>query len=176
MNFMKGTIVKCLEEMVTTQFGAAQWKKSLEDAGSKAATLFLPFDDIDDAVVLNVITAVCNNLKLSLAQAADAFGMYWVNVYSQKMYPQYYAKHRTAKDFLLNLDALHVTMTKTLKNARPPRFEYAWRDPKTLIMHYKSHRGLIDFAVGLVKGIGKFYQEELEVKKSGADWIQVVFR
>ena len=172
---MKGTIVRCLEELVVTQFGEDKWQKSLEDAGIKSSRIFLPFEDVEDSVVMKLVTAVCKNLNISLSQAADAFGDYWVNVYSQKLYPQYYAKHKTARDFLLDMDAVHVAMTKTIKDAKPPRFDYEWKSEDTLIMHYRSHRGLIDFAVGLVKGVGKFYNESLRVTKLGSDKIEIVF-
>ncbi len=172
---MKGTIVKCLEELVSTKFGRDKWKKSLEDAGLKDSTMILAISDIDDLQVMRVVEAVCKNLNISLEQAADAFGDYWVNVYSQKMYSQYYEINKTAKDFLLDMDNVHVAMTKTMKDARPPRFNYEWKDDKTLIMHYRSHRGLIDFAVGLSKGVGKFYNENIRVTKLGPDKVQVVF-
>lgn len=172
---MKGTIVKCLEELVSTKFGRDKWKKSLEDAGLKDSTMILAISDIDDLQVMKVVEAVCKNLNISLEQAADAFGDYWVNVYSQKMYGQYYQINKTAKDFLLDMDNVHVAMTKTMKDARPPRFNYEWKDDKTLIMHYRSHRGLVDFAVGLSRGVGKFYNENIRVTKLGPDKVQVVF-
>ncbi len=39
-----------------------------------------------------------------------------------------------------------------MDNARPPRFEYKWKDDNTLIMKYKSSRGLIDLFVRLTIG------------------------
>ncbi len=173
---MKGTIVQCLEELVITRFGKNKWEKVLKDAGLKTATTFLPFQDIDDSLVIRLVTAVCESLNISLPQAADAFGEYWVMVYSQRMYPHYYKRHKTARDFLLYMDTVHITMTKRLEIAKPPRFDYEWKDENTLIMHYKSHRGLIDFAVGLAKGVGKFYNEDLSVTKLGPDKVQIVFR
>lgn len=173
---MKGTIVQCLEELVTTRFGKAQWNKALENAGIKTPAIFLPFQNIDDAVVMRVVTAVCDLLNLSLAQAADAFGEYWVMEYSQRLYPHYYAKYKTAKEFLLAMDAVHVSMTKNIQDAKPPRFEYEWKDENTLIMHYISHRGLLDFVVGLAKGVGKFYHEPLTVTKIEPDKVQIVFQ
>ena len=172
---MKGTIIKCLEELVSSQYGKEKWQQSLDEAGLNKTTMFLPFADIDDAMVMNIMMAVCKNLNLSLPQAAEAFGDYWVNVYSQKMYPQYYIKHKTAKDFLVNMDNLHAVLTKSIKNSNPPRFEFEWRDENTLIMHYKSQRGMIDFVVGLIKGIGRYYHENIRVKKIGADRVQVIF-
>ncbi len=172
---MKGTIVKCLEELVITQFGKEKWEQSLEDAGMKKNTVFFTISDVDDADVMKVIGSVCKVLDITPLQAADAFGDYWVNNYSQAVYSNYYRTNKTAKDFMLNLDNLHVTMTKTIENAQPPRFNYEWKDDKTLVVNYNSHRGLIDFAIGLAKGVGKYYKENLEVTKLNPEKFQIVF-
>lgn len=106
---------------------------------------------------------------------ADAFGDYWVNVYSQKMYRVYYELVKTAKGFLLKMDSVHVASTKCIPGANPPRFDYEWKDKKILIMKYKSQRGLIDFMVGLIKGVGKYYKEDLKVTRLGSDKVEIVF-
>ena len=172
---MKGTIVKCLEELVVTQFGRDKWEQSLKDIGLSTSTIIWPMSDIDDAQVLGLIKAVCKNLDITLVQAADAFGDYWVNTYSQKMYPLYYKRNATARDFLLDMDNVHVQMTRTMEKAKPPRFDYERKDDRTLIMHYKSHRGLIDFMVGLARGVGRYYKEDIQVTKLGSDKAQIVF-
>lgn len=46
---------------------------------------------------------------------------------------------------------------------------------RTLIMKYKSPRGLIDFAVGMVRGAGKLHRENLKVTKLGNDRIEIIF-
>jgi hypothetical protein len=172
---MKGTIVKCLQELVAAQFGQDKWEQSLTDIGLRPSTIFWPMSDIDDAQVMKLVEAVCKNLDITLDQAADAFGDYWVNVYSQKMYPMYYERKSTAKDFLLDMDNVHVQMTRAMEKARPPRFDYEWKDDKTLIMHYKSQRGLVDFLAGLARGVGKHYNEDIQVTTLGPDRVQIVF-
>ncbi len=42
-------------------------------------------------------------------------------------------------------------------------------------MTYKSKRGLIDFLVGLIKGVGKYFKENLEVTKLGNNKVKIVF-
>ena len=73
------------------------------------------------------------------------------------------------------MDSVHVSMTRRLKDVKPPRFEYEWRDDHTLLMHYKSHRGLLDFAVGLAKGVGSYYKEPLTVTKVNSDTVKISF-
>lgn len=171
---MKGSVVMGLKEMVCERFGKDYWENALKEAKTDLGTV-LAQSDIDDATVMKVINSLCKVLGISLQQAADAFGDYWINVYTQKRYKAYYLRPKCAKEFLLEVDRIHVDLTRTIPNARPPRFEYEWKDDRTLIMIYKSHRGLIDFAVGIVKGVGKLYRENLKVRKLGDDRIEIVF-
>lgn len=112
----------------------------------KKGTLFLPTSDIEDSRVINIINALCSTLNVSLAQAADIFGDYWINVYCQKMYRPYFRRYKTTKDFLLGLNEIHQEITEIMDNTKPPKFLYEWQNDKTLIMLYKSHRNIIDFA------------------------------
>ena len=69
-------------------------------------------------------------------------------------------------------------MKRSLPAYRMPirrRFDYEWQDEHTLIMHYKSHRGLIDFLIGLIKGVGKYYNEDLRVAKKSETAVEIVF-
>ncbi len=61
---MKGSIVKCLEELIITEFGKDKWEKSLEDVGIPKNTNFLPTMDIDDADVMKVVKSVCKILNI----------------------------------------------------------------------------------------------------------------
>ncbi|GAB4420659.1 MAG: hypothetical protein OHK0032_16410 [Thermodesulfovibrionales bacterium] len=173
---MKGIVVLALREMVIGKFGKDKWEAALQKAGVKKGDLIiLATSDVDDSIVLKVVNSLCKVLNITLIQAADAFGDYWINVYTQKTYPAYYRRGKTAKEFLLELDKIHVELTAGIPNAHPPRFEYEWKDEKTLIMKYKSHRGLIDFVAGMIKGVGKFYKEDLKVSKLGNDKVEIVF-
>lgn len=172
---MKGVIVKCLEELVLEKFGEEKWKEALEDAGLDRKSRFLATSDVDDDAVLNVVNSVCKVLNISLSQAADAFGDHWMNVYAPKIYAAHFRGFSSAKEFLLAMDQIHVTTTKNIPNARPPRFDYKWQDKNTLIMTYHSSRGLIDFFVGLVKGVGIHFGETLSVSKIGSDKVKIVF-
>ena len=172
---MKGVIVLALREMVIEKFGIDKWKNGLVKAGIGKEPLIMPISNVDDQIFLRVVNSLCEVLNISFIQAADAFGDYWVNVYSQKMYRVYYENVKTAKEFLLKMDSVHVASTKSIPGANPPRFDYEWKDEKILIMKYKSQRGLIDFMVGLIKGVGKFYKEDLKVTKLGSDKVEIVF-
>ena len=172
---MKGVIVNCLKELVTNKFGRDKWEAALGKAGIDKNAIFLATQDVDDAAVLKAVGAVCEVLHISLAQAADAFGEYWVCTYAPNIYKPYFQGVKSAKEMLLKMDEIHRITTERIPNARPPRFEYTWENDKTLIMKYKSHRGLIDFLVGLIKGVGKYFKENLNVSKLSEDKVKIVF-
>ena len=172
---MKGVIAKCLGDLVTSKFGQDKWEKALEMTGLPKETTFLSSQDIDDGSVLKVIDSVCKVLGITLNQAADAFGDYWVNDFAVKVYPAYFLGVTSAKELLLKMDSVHEATTRRVPNAKPPRFEYKWENDKTLIMKYKSDRNLIDFFVSLIKGVGKHFNENLVVTKLNNEEVKVVF-
>ncbi|MDA8104320.1 MAG: heme NO-binding domain-containing protein [Nitrospiraceae bacterium] len=172
---MKGVILKCLADLVTEKFGKDKWVEALANAGIDGNSVFLATEDVADEKALKIVGSVCAVLNITLIQAADAFGDYWVNVFAPKIYQSYFRGANSARDFLLKMDDVHKATTDTIPNAHPPRFEYEWTGDKTLVMRYISKRGLIDFLVGLIKGVGKHYKENLTVRKLGPDKVQVVF-
>ena len=172
---MKGVIPFSLASLVTDRFGKDKWTQVLKAAGLDPGTVFLAVEDVADATVMQLLDATCKTLGLTLAQAADAFGDYWVNTTAQKVYKPYFTGKKTAREFLLRMDEVHVAATNSIPNAHPPRFSYEWKSDKVLVMTYKSPRGLIDLLPGLVKAVGKHFHEELEVTKIGASGIQITF-
>ena len=172
---MKGIILTCAAELVSTKFGADKWKAVLAASQLPEEKVFLASDDVDDAKALEVIGNTAKVLNLSLGQVADAFGDYWVNDYAPKIYGHYYRKSKDARSFLLSIAAIHVSTTKSMANARPPKFEYSWPEKDLLEMKYISHRGLIDILVGLVKGVSRYYDEPLEITKVGSDKLHIRF-
>jgi hypothetical protein len=137
--------------------------------------VFLATADFDDKDVEKVLQAVCAELGLSLSQAAMVFGEYWMTEFAPKIYGPYLRGASNARDFLLRLNSMHDATTKALPGARPPRFECTWQGDRTLVLKYSSQRKLIDFVVGLARGVGKYYRENLEVTRVGEDRVSVLF-
>jgi hypothetical protein len=170
---MKGPIVKCLEEAVS-KHGADKWKTTLAKAGIPNA-FFGTLDDVDDKVVLDLVHAAASVLGIPVAAAMEAFGEHWSFTYAPSIYGVYFDKAKSARELLLNLASIHVKMTANMKNAAPPQFTYDDSSPDTLVMTYSSKRGMVALMPGLVRGVGKYYKEQLDVVLEG-NHVKVQFR
>ncbi|MGO9404414.1 MAG: heme NO-binding domain-containing protein [Terriglobales bacterium] len=164
---MRGTIIKCMEDLVIEKFGSRKWKESLEKAGVTDGRTFTAFCDVEETEFTRILEGVAETTFLSTEQVMDAFGEYWSTVYAPNVYQAYYSGAKSARELLLNLDHIHEVMTKLVKFARPPRFRYEWKGEKHLIMHYESVRGLVALMPGLIRGVGKYYKENLTVSVIG---------
>jgi len=164
---VKGSIAQCAEELVRTQFGDAAWDEVCAEAGLRRDTYFMPAADVDDRAVLRVIEAIGTVCRLTPEQVSDAFGEYWVCQYASRQYPAYFRGARNARELLLKMETVHELVTRSVPNARPPRFGYSWSDENTLIIDYRSARGLTGLLIGLIKGVGTHYGERLSVRAVG---------
>jgi hypothetical protein len=171
---MKGTVVKCMEELVTKKFGVEKWKQSLKNAGLPENRFFTTGEDVAELEILGIMKGIATAAALSMDQVNEAFGEYWSSVYAPALYDVYFAKAKSTREMLLNLDQIHVAMTRTIKNARPPRFTYEWKGDNTLVMQYDSSRGMVALMPGLIRGLGKYYKDKPKVTVSG-NALQVQF-
>ena len=72
---------------------------------------------------------------------------------------------RTLPEFLQNLDQMHSRLALTFKHMQPPSFTCTDVTPTSLVLHYHSTRaGLLPFVVGLVKGLGAYFQTPAQVE------------
>ncbi len=172
---MKGTILKCLQEMVESRFGKAEWQEILGDAGFKGPQLFSLSADVDEGKALALFASAARVLEISPEQAADAFGDHWVNEYAPRVYQTIYGRYKSAREFILAMDEVHVMVTDSVPNARPPRFDFEKQGEKTLLVTYRSKRGLIDLYIGLARGVGKRFGTLLEIQKLSPRQVKITF-
>lgn len=175
---MKMQIIDCLSELIKEKFGKDKWEEILtvSDMG-KGSNSFQYFEgfDIKDEKAMDMVRNTCQVLNLTLEKAADAFGNYWINVYALKNYPKYYQRFKSAKAFIMGMDDVHREVTENIENAHPPRFDIEEVDDKTIKVHYKSKRKMTPFYIGLVKGIGTYFNAVLEIKQISDEYVQIRF-
>jgi hypothetical protein len=170
---MKGTIARCLQDVVVKVAGESVWKEVLTDNGWRPTQIFTPGADLPDEKVTALITTVCEKLNLTIEQAANAFGEHWVTVYAPEVYPSLTKNLSSVREYLESMNGTHERVTRTIANAHPPRFEFEWESDQVLNMRYVSTRNMVEVCAGLVRGLGKMFGESLTVQVLGRDRIRV---
>lgn len=163
---MKGVINKGIQELVAAKFGAEAWDK-IKEMSKCEEPFFSTSEDYPDQMTLDLANAASEVSGLPLETVLVEFGKFWVSKTGFESYPTFFKlAGKTAREFLLNLNKVHNQVTKNIRNARPPSFEYEELPDGRLLMHYRSDRRLCAVMRGLILGVGIHFDEELQVKET----------
>lgn len=177
---MRAQIFLCLTEMVREKFGKEKLGLILDASGLSDSKVYMRYFngfDFSDEKFFDLVRNLCRILNITKEQAADTFGEYWVCVYASREYPQYYQNLKSAEDLLIKLDSIHQDVTanspSNIEAALPPRFDVQPTGKNAFRVHYKSKRGMIDFYIGLVKGVGVYFNTPVEVRKLSEEEVDI---
>lgn len=174
---MKGTILVCLRDMLRQdhQLTNEQWREMLAEAGLDSNQMILASGDIDDAKALAMFGVAEKRYFPNHDALATSFGRYWTIHYAPKIYSSVYNQATNTREFLLKMDDVHVMVTKTIANSKPPRFTYENEGDDTLLINYSSERGLIHLFAGLCKGLAEYFNEPVKIDVRSPSQVAVQF-
>lgn len=172
---MKGVIAISLQDLVKSRYGADKWENILVKSGLPKDLVIFGHHDIDDNIIIKVLGNACQVLGLSMQQLGDAFGDYWINTYAKQKYFAFFSGMKNAKDFLLKMNYVHSKLTETIENANPPKFTFAEITDNSVIMNYISNRNLEDIWIGLIKGVGKYFDETISIERLSKNSVRLKF-
>ncbi|MDR1324789.1 MAG: heme NO-binding domain-containing protein [Treponema sp.] len=175
---IKGTVVLSWVEQIKGKYGEGKWKEILKLSGLPETQQFMHNSDIPDEQAAKILSSISAVLKLGQQETADLVGEYWISVFAPKIYKAYYRQYKTAKEFIMGLDAIHEQVMRNIPNAHPPRFDIETVNDHTLIVHYKSHRKKMfsPYFFGAIKGIGIYYHSPIGIKKISEDTVELQFK
>lgn len=163
---MKGVINKGIQELVEAKFGAEAWDKVKEMAKCEEP-FFSTSEDYPDQMTMDLAKAASEVSGLPLETVLVEFGKFWVSNTGLESYPTFFKlAGKTTREFLLNMNKVHKQVTKNIRNARPPTFEYEEVPDGRLLIHYRSDRRLCAVLRGLILGVGNHFDEELQLKET----------
>ena len=165
---MYGLVNKAIEGLVRQQFGDDTWARIKERAGWKGAQ-FVSMDSYDDELTYNLVGAASEELGLPAEQVLEAFGDYWTTYTMEAGYRDTLGMMGdTLEEFLDNLDALHARVGMSMPGLIPPSFSREQVSQGEWLLHYTSERaGLAPMVVGLLKGLARRFDEDVELETLG---------
>lgn len=160
---MKGIINKGVQELVTSQFGNDIWE-SVKKRADCDEPFFSASQDYPDELTTDLVSAASVVTGVPFDTLLVEFGKRWLRNTGAQAYPHLVQlAGTTARAFLLNIDKVHQHATRSIANARPPRFTYDELSDGRLRIHYRSERRLCLVLEGLILGVGLTFGERLEV-------------
>ncbi len=162
---MHGIVNKAIQGLVTENYGEEIWTKVKEKSGV-TIDFFVTHDPYDDAITYKLAGAAAEVLEVPLKTVLENFGEYWVLKTGQLHYGQLMKSGgKTFSEFLINLPNFHNRVMLMYPNITPPEFKISDIKENNLSLHYYSTReGLADFVTGLIFGLGKMFNEQVEVE------------
>ncbi len=150
------------------------WAAICAAAGCDADLKLVPQRTFDDAMAVSLLTAGMEVLELSPSAFYEAYGKYFAHHYARRLYPDVYEQSTDFVSFVAAVNHLHQRITSE-NDGRPPFFELVWRSPAVLTISYRSDRGLIGVARGLILGYADYFGEEVEVDQASETRLDLYF-
>ena len=162
---MKGVINKGIEELVREKFGDTVWNSVKEKADCNEP-LFLTSQDYPDEMTLSLVQALSAETGLSVDTILIEFGKFWISNTGRNSYTRLFKMMgKNSKEFIQNINKAHNIIAQTIPNAHPPSFKVEIISENEFRLHYFSGRMLCPVVIGLIQGVGIYFNESLNVEE-----------
>lgn len=161
---MYGIVNKSIQELVTANFGTSKWEE-IKQKSNINIDFFISSELYDDNVTFELATTIAKDLNITVNDVLQLFGEWWI-LHTGKNHYGYLLESggNNFKAFLENLPSFHNRVMMLYPKITPPEFKVSNVQPNSLHLHYYSKRiGLTAFVLGLMIGLGKFFNTEIEV-------------
>ncbi len=157
-----GSIFFLLKKFIDHSFGLGHWEKILEESKTEHTnfdiTRAYPIEEI--AAIIN---AVSNRTGKSANELKEAFGIYLVPDLFQ-LYGSYLQPQWKTLDVVEHTErVMHGAVRKLNSAANPPILNVTRINENKLMVDYFSKRRMGALAVGIIKGIAKYFHEEQQI-------------
>ena len=162
---MYGLVNKAMKGFVIKSFDEEKWK-SICDKANFDDYDFLSFKSYPDDLTYRLVGAASQELSMTQESILEAFGEYWILYTASEGYSDMLdVSGTTFPEFIGNLDMLHFRVSNIMPELRPPMFSSKSISENSIELDYNSDRhGLTPMVVGLLRGLGKRFDLEVEVQ------------
>lgn len=160
---MKGTVVATWLNTTRKLFGDDVVKNAMSYAGWGEHKIFSPIENVEDDKVNKYIKYISDNKNITTKELWRKIGEDNIISFS-KDYPAFF-KHESAYSFLKSMYDVHVVMTKKFIGAKPPILTMTPISRREAIFTYNSSRGMFEYFLGMLEGVGNYFNEKIQVEE-----------
>lgn len=161
---MHGIIFAELKKFVVAKFGGEAWNGLVAKAGLPNK-IFLPNQVYDDKEIQALIAAAVEMTGSNGKDVQAAFGEFaapeLLKLYSSQINPSWKALDLIEK----TEEMVHRVVRLKIPGAKPPHLRCTRPSPSRVVMEYTSPRRMCGVAVGIARGVGTQYKENLRVSE-----------
>lgn len=165
---MYGLVNRAVQDLLTSIKGEAGWERVRQRAGHDDDT-FVAMQTYPDELTFRLVGAASEELGMPPEQVLHAFGEYWILFTAQKGYGHLLdAFGNSTMEFMSHLNEMHGRVETMFSEMNMPEFalESSSQDGRQFIIAYRSQRqGLAPFVLGLLQGLGKRFNEQLQIRQ-----------
>lgn len=160
---MYGIVNKAMKGGIVENFGSDTWKDIEQMAGGRQAGK----ERYDEMVTYQLAFATSEVLCMPVHDVLEVFGEYWIiKTVSGKYGILLDPENKNFRDMLLHLPGLHSRIMLMFREMVPTQFRIREVTEHSAEVHfYTLKSGLTDFIEGMLKGLAKIYEVEIEIIK-----------
>jgi hypothetical protein len=158
-----GSIFYLLKKFVVSLYSEDVWKQFLVASGKDADFEFTITESYPLADIDRIVAAASQHSGHSVHQLQEIFGE-WLVPDLFKVYSTYLRRDWRTWEVLVNTEqVMHGAVRKLNSTANPPVLHVSEIVGNQLTIDYKSQRKMGSLAVGIIRGIAKYYEEENDI-------------
>jgi hypothetical protein len=162
---MKGIVFTEFVEMVEDRFGLDTLDSIVAAEGLPSGGVYASTGTYDHSEMVTLLNRLSVRTRLPIPALLKAYGEHLFKRF-HTLFPIFFAAPRNAFEFLASInDTIHVEVRKLYPDAELPEFAAEQVDPRTMRMTYRSPRGLVDLAEGLIAGCFSHYKENVTIAR-----------
>ena len=160
---MHGIIFAELKRYTEEKLGTDGWENVLSAAKLPFKT-YLLIQPYPDQEALALVGTIATKLNKSVPKTLEDFGTFiaptLMTTYRRLIEPSW-----KTLDLLLNVeDTIHTVVRLRNTGATPPALKAHRNSPQQVTIFYNSERKMCHLAVGIIKGIAQYYNENLSLR------------
>jgi len=175
-----GIIFSEFRNYVEATHGKGTWDVLLTKA-NLANRVYMPVGEYPDTEMIGLVVTTSTTTRLPVAELLEDFGMFLspalMKTFGHLLQPQW----RTI-DVIEHTEAtVHAVIRVKNTGAKPPELQTLRRSKDEILLVYSSPRKMCSLAIGIVKGLGKHFREDIVASENrcmhkGAASCEISFR
>lgn len=162
---MHGIVLKGLKDFVVSAYDHEAWL-AVQRAADREGEVYVPVTEYDDADVLDLVAGASEVTGEDVPTLLDEFGRFLVPPLVET-YGVHVDEGWTGLELVANVETyIHRALrAKRLSEYTPPALAAEWLADDRVRVTYSSDRELCPLAVGLIEGVGTYYDEPFAVEE-----------